>query len=131
MRHTNCTVFSFDPTPAVAAHMATRQRLPEGGGEGAGREGAEGGGEGEGESDGERWRNKGERWRDEGERWGLMGGTVMAERGRAARARWRRRGGTVMADRWVFFPWGLAAESGSQELLVTDVKHKPLIDKYP
>ena len=112
MRHTNCTVFSFDPTPAVAAHMATRQRLPEGGGEGAGREGAEGGGGGEGESDGERWRNKGERWRDEGERWGLMGGTVMA-------------------DRWVFCPWGLAAESGSQELLVTDVKHKPLIDKYP
>jgi hypothetical protein len=112
MRHTNRTVFSFDPTPAVAAHMATRQRLREGGGEGEGGEGAKGGGEGEGESEGERWRAKGERWRDEGERWRVMGGIVMA-------------------DRWVFFPWGLAAESGSQELLVTDVNHKPLIYKYP
>jgi hypothetical protein len=88
MRRTNCTVFSFDPTPAVAAHMATRQRLREGGGEGAGGEGAEGagkwglegGGEGEGESEGERWRDEGERWRDEGARWGVMGGIVMADR---------------------------------------------------
>ena len=99
--------------------MATRQRLREGGGgEGAGGEGAEGewgsegGGEGEGESEGERSMDKGERWRNEGERWEDMGGIVMQ-------------------DRWVFFPWGLAAESGAQELLVTDVKHKPLINKYP